>query len=57
MANKKNLLDVQGAADMINQYKEEMAHEFGVHHSVQEQDAKAKDMTKTIQEEKNKKND
>ncbi|ERN53151.1 small, acid-soluble spore protein, alpha/beta type [Alkalihalophilus marmarensis] len=45
---KPNKLNVPELDSFMNQYKEEYAQEFGVHHSIQEQDAKAKDMTKSV---------
>ncbi|WP_133058669.1 small, acid-soluble spore protein, alpha/beta type [Halalkalibacter urbisdiaboli] len=45
---QSNKLVVPEVESFIETYKEEIAHEFGVFHSVQEMDAKAKDMTRTI---------
>lgn len=45
---KKNKLIVPEAESFMASYKEEYAQEFGVFHSVQEMDAKAKDMTKSV---------
>ncbi|WP_157796515.1 small, acid-soluble spore protein, alpha/beta type [Bacillus sp. FJAT-45037] len=45
---KHNKLAVPESDSFMEQYKEEYANEFGIHHSVQEQDAKAKNMTKSM---------
>lgn len=45
---KQNKLIVPEAEALMNNYKEEYAQEFGIHHSVMESDAKAIDMTKNF---------
>ncbi|SDI68189.1 hypothetical protein [Natribacillus halophilus] len=52
MAKNKNLLDVEASQDFVDSYKEELAGEFGVFHSVQQTDAMAKDMTKKVRKQK-----
>ncbi|MFC5712163.1 hypothetical protein ACFPU1_05175 [Thalassorhabdus alkalitolerans] len=44
----KNKLDVEGAEQCVKSFSEEFAQEFGVFSSVQEMDAKAKDMKETM---------
>ncbi len=44
----KNKLLVPEAESFMDNYKEEFAHEFGIHFSAQEMDAKAKDMTRSV---------
>ncbi|WP_100404495.1 small, acid-soluble spore protein, alpha/beta type [Bacillus solitudinis] len=45
---QSNKLVVPESEAFLQQFKEEFAHEFGVFHSVQEIDAQAKDMTKSV---------
>ena len=50
---RKNLLAIKEAEEMVEKYKEEIAHEFGIYHSVSELDW-TKSMTKKLLNKANK---
>ncbi|WP_096199346.1 small, acid-soluble spore protein, alpha/beta type [Bacillus sp. FJAT-45350] len=50
----KNLLLVPESEAFVEQYKEEIASEFGIYRSTQEIDAMSKDMTKALLKKKEK---
>ncbi|OLO40878.1 hypothetical protein BTR23_05235 [Alkalihalophilus pseudofirmus] len=52
---KKNLLVVPECEQMLQNYREEIASEFGIHRSVQEMDAVSRNMTKKVISETNEK--
>ncbi|WP_209122401.1 small, acid-soluble spore protein, alpha/beta type [Alkalihalobacillus sp. BA299] len=55
--SKRNLLVVPECEQMLQNYREEIAMEFGVHRSIQEMDAISRSMTKKIMSKTNKNNE
>ena len=45
---KRNLLVVPECEQMLNEYREEIAMEFGIHRNIQEMDAVSKLMTEKL---------